>query len=206
MLRQLRRRLDARFDAWARRRTPASLPVSFDRHRIYVLPTRFGLFFGVLLLVMGAGALNYNNNPALLLCLLLAGAGIASLLQAQLQLGGLEIHAIGAEPVPAGSPLQLRVHARAQAGRERRGLRVECAGAAATLLLDNGTGEATCCFPRGRAVGWIRAGCASPPRGRSGWRGPGPTPGPIRRCWSIPRPKRPDLRCRQAKANARSRA
>ena len=115
MLRQLRRRLDARFDAWTRRRTPASLPVRFDRHRIYVLPTRFGLFFGVLLLVMGAGALNYNNNPALLLCLLLAGAGIASLLQAQLQLDGLEIHAIGAEPVPAGSPLQLRVHARAQA-------------------------------------------------------------------------------------------
>jgi uncharacterized protein (DUF58 family) len=147
MLRQLRRRLDARFDAWTRRRTPASLPVRFDRHRIYVLPTRFGLFFGVLLLVMGAGALNYNNNPALLLCLLLAGAGIASLLQAQLQLDGLEIHAIGAEPVPAGSPLQLRVHARAQAGRERRGLRVECAGAAATLSMDNGTGEADLLLP-----------------------------------------------------------
>ena len=54
MLRQLRRRLDARFDAWTRRRTPASLPVRFDRHRIYVLPTRFGLFYGVLVLAMWA--------------------------------------------------------------------------------------------------------------------------------------------------------
>jgi len=157
MLRELRRRLDARFDAWTRRRTPALLPVRFDRHRIYVLPTRFGLFFGALLLVMGAGALNYNNNPALLLCLLLAGAGIASLLQAQQQLGGLEIHAIGAEPVPAGAPLQLRVHARAPTGRERRGLRVECAGHAATLSLDDGTGEADLALAT-TTRGWLDPG------------------------------------------------
>src|SRR5690606_30502820 len=73
----LLQRAHARFDAWVRRRTPAALPVRFDRHRIYILPTRFGAFFTALLLVMGVGALNYNNNPALLLCLLLAGAAIA---------------------------------------------------------------------------------------------------------------------------------
>ncbi len=154
---RLRRRLEARFDAWARRRGPASLPVRFDRHRIYVLPTRFGLFFSLLLLAMGAGALNYNNNPALLLCLLLAGAGIASLIQAQLQLSGLEIHAIGAEPVPAGSPLQLRVHARAGDGRERRGLRLAGGGQATGLALDHGTGEAD--LPLATSVrGWLDPG------------------------------------------------
>ncbi|WP_298573870.1 DUF58 domain-containing protein [uncultured Luteimonas sp.] len=157
MLQRLRRRLDARFDAWTRRRTPASLPVRFDRHRIYVLPTRFGLFFSLLLLTMGAGALNYNNNPALLLCLLLGGAGIASLLQAQLQLSGLEIHAIGAEPVAAGTPLQLRVHARADAGRERRGLRLECAGQATRMTLDNGAGEADLALATS-VRGWLDPG------------------------------------------------
>lgn len=157
MLSRLRQRARARFDAWARRRAPASLPVRFDRHRIYVLPTRFGLFFAVLLLVMGVGALNYNNNPALLLCLLLAGAGIASLVQAQLQLSGLEIHAIGAEPVAAGAPLQLRVHARAPAGRTRRGLRVACGGQAATLSLDDGAGEALLPLPT-LERGWLDPG------------------------------------------------
>ena len=153
----LRRRLEARFDAWTRRRSPGSLPVRFDRHRIYVLPTRFGLFFGALLLTMGVGALNYNNNPALLLCLLLGGAGLASLLQAQLQLADLEVHAIGAEPVPAGTPLQLRVHVRAPPGRVRRGLCVQCAGASTTLSLEAGAGEAD--LPLATAIrGWLQPG------------------------------------------------
>jgi hypothetical protein len=39
-----------------------------------VLPTRFGLFVATLLAAMLLGALNYNNNPALLLALLLAAA------------------------------------------------------------------------------------------------------------------------------------
>ena len=53
----------------ARPRRPEALPVTLDRHRIYVLPTGFGLFLGTLLAVMLLGALNYNNNPALLLAL-----------------------------------------------------------------------------------------------------------------------------------------
>src|SRR3546814_15354103 len=74
---------------------------------------------------MLAGALNYNNNPALLLALLLAGAANTSLFAAHLQLSGLQVIAIDAEPVAAGKPLQLGVHARAQAGRSRPGLPVE---------------------------------------------------------------------------------
>src|SRR5690606_5912817 len=158
---RLRQRMRARFDRWVRRRTPAALPVRFDRHRIYVLPTGFGAFFTMLLLTMGLGALNYNNNPALLLCLMLAGAAIASLLQAQLQLGGLEVHAIGAEPVAAGTPLQLRVHVRAAPGRGRRGLRVDCAGSRAVLSLDEGAGGAAPAPPtrppRRRARGRLQA-------------------------------------------------
>ncbi|MCA0393370.1 MAG: DUF58 domain-containing protein [Proteobacteria bacterium] len=157
MLAALRRRARARFDAWARRRNPGALPTRFDRRRIYVLPTKFGLFFTVLLATMGIGALNYNNNPALLLCLLLVGAAIASLLHAHLQLSGLEVHAIGAEPVPAGTPLQLRVHVRAAPGRERRGLRVETAEAGATLSLDEGAGEAVLPLPT-HVRGWLDPG------------------------------------------------
>lgn len=146
--------LRSRLERLVRPRRPEPLPVRFDRHRIYILPTPFGAFFVALLLTMALGALNYNNNPALLLCLLLAGAGIASLLHAQLQLGGLEIHAIGGDPVPAGAALQLRVHARARPGRERRGLQAACLGGAATLSLDNGAGEAVIAIRTARR-GWM---------------------------------------------------
>ena len=127
-----------------RPRAPESLPVAIDRRRVYVLPTRFGMFYAVLLLGMAAGALNYNNNPALLLCLLLGGAGLASLIAAQMQLTGMSITAIDAEPVPAGQPLLLRVHLQAEPSRVRRGLRVDHdeMDESSLLNLDQGRGEA----------------------------------------------------------------
>ncbi|RPE81252.1 DUF58 domain-containing protein [Vulcaniibacterium tengchongense] len=148
---------------WARPREPEPLPAAFHRRRIYVLPTRFGLFYAALLLAMLGGALNYNNNPALLLGLLLGGAGLASLVAAQLQLSGLAVSAIDAEPVAAGRPLRVRVHAQAAPGRARRGLRVDddgalgCDGdaavAPAVLNLEHGRGDCELALPTQRR-GW----------------------------------------------------
>jgi uncharacterized protein (DUF58 family) len=152
--RQVEQRLKARFRTWARPRQPEALPVLLDRRRVYVLPTRFGLFFAVLLLAMWLGALNYNNNPALMLALLLAGAANTSLLAAHLQLTGLQIVAIDAEPVPAGAMLELHVYVRADPGRVRRGLRVQCGDASSVLSLVEGNGQATLSLSTIRR-GWL---------------------------------------------------
>ena len=120
MLANMRRRLQA----WMRPRGPEALPVQLDRHRIYVLPTASGLFFALLLGTMLLGALNFNNNPALLLALLLAGTTLASLIAAHLQLSGLRIEAISAEPCSVGDNLQLRIALMASDTRVRRGLRL----------------------------------------------------------------------------------
>jgi len=109
----------------ARPRAPEPLPVQLDRRRIYVLPTRFGVFVGALLLAMLLGALNYNNNPALLLALLLGTAAVASTIMAHLQLSGLRLEAVGAEPAPAGQPLQMHLSLDSRDARTRRGLLIE---------------------------------------------------------------------------------
>ena len=150
-------RVFQRLQQLARPRTPEALPARLDRRRIYVLPTAFGLFFFALLLTMGVGALNYNNNPALLLCLLLAGTALASLLHAHLQLSGLAVQAVDAEPVAAGRPLALRVHVRADPGRPRRGLEVRAGDTAAALHLDDGAGEAVIELPTMQR-GWLDVG------------------------------------------------
>lgn len=157
----MRERASRQWRTWmrvlTRPRDPEPLPAEFDRRRIYVLPTRFGLFYGVLLTVMLAGALNYNNNPGLLLALVLVGAGLASLFGAQLQLTALRIVAVDAAPVPAGTTLQVRVHAQADAGRVRRGLRVDVdddVESDAILNLTEGRGEAVLAFPTERR-GWF---------------------------------------------------
>lgn len=145
-----------RMQAFTRPRDPETLPARFHRRRVYVLPTRFGLFYGTLLLVMAGGALNYNNNPGLLLALVLVGAGLASLFAAQLQLEDLRIVAIDAAPVAAGTPLEVRVHAQADPGRARRGLQVDYEpGAQPSLLnLADGAGQATVAFATQRR-GWF---------------------------------------------------
>ncbi|HDS0948158.1 TPA: DUF58 domain-containing protein [Stenotrophomonas maltophilia] len=139
----------------ARPRAPEALPQRLDRRRIYVLPTRFGLFVAVLLAAMLLGALNYNNNPALLLALLLAAAAIASTIAAHLQLSGVQVDAISAEPVAAGQPLRLRVDLSLRDPRARHGLELQVGDSQAwTDLPAQGRGEVELDIPTERR-GWL---------------------------------------------------
>ncbi|WP_372012829.1 DUF58 domain-containing protein [Pseudoxanthomonas sp. 10H] len=153
-LRELRMRLQA----LERPRAPEPLPVRIGRRRIYVLPTRFGLFYGLLVAGMALGALNYNNNPALLLALLLGAAGLASLIAAHLQLSGLHLDAVSAEPVAAGDPLWLRLTLSCRDGRRRRGLRGDVDGADAWAATgEDGMAELSLPVPT-RRRGWLHPG------------------------------------------------
>lgn len=109
----------------ARPRSPEILPVGLDRRRVYVLPTGFGYFYAALVLAMAMGALNYNNNPALLMALLLGATGMASLIFAHLQLSGLRVDAVSADPVFAGESMLVHASLSARDGRLRRGLRLD---------------------------------------------------------------------------------
>ena len=109
---------------FVRGRKPETLPIALDRKRIYVLPTRHGLLVGALLLAMLLGALNYNNNPALMLAFLLLAVAHNSVVMAHLQLSGLRITALHAEPVHAGETLALRLRIDTGA-RSREGVVIE---------------------------------------------------------------------------------
>lgn len=121
-MRHIRQRLLEGFQRLARPRRRELLPVVLDRRRIYVLPTRFGLFYAALVLAMLAGALNYNNNPALMLALVLAGTGLASLFAGHRRLSGLRVATVEAAPVAAGTPMPVRWHVEADPESPRDGL------------------------------------------------------------------------------------
>lgn len=118
--------------ALTRLRRAESLPITLDRRRIYVLPTLFGLAFGSMLMVMALGALNYNNNPALLLTSLLAAMAVLSMLVGFRNLDRLSLRSVRAAPCHAGEPLQVELAFDA-ASRQREALRIE-AGAGSALL------------------------------------------------------------------------
>jgi uncharacterized protein (DUF58 family) len=118
---------EARLPALTRLKRPEILPIHLDRHRIYVLPTRFGLLYSAVLIVMLLGALNYNNNPALLLTCLLGAASYQSVFQAFRMLNRLDLQALRAQPCHAGDPLHVSLHFGTNA-RRRRSLRLQTEG------------------------------------------------------------------------------
>jgi uncharacterized protein (DUF58 family) len=147
---------ERRLPALTRLRKPESLPIRLDRRRVYVLPTGFGITFALLLFVMLLGALNYGNNPALLLTCLLAAASGASLFAGFRVVNGLSLARLSAGECHAGDALALRL--RFETSRARPGLilRRDATETAFSLAPDDGE-EIVFAIPAA-ARGWLRPG------------------------------------------------
>lgn len=103
-----------RFDQWIldrvrQKRGSPELPFTLEYRHIYVMPTRFGVWFGVLLAITGLGGLNFNNNMALMLGFMLASIAQLTTLLAYRNLSGLTLIGHRAPPIFAGQPAQFKV-------------------------------------------------------------------------------------------------
>lgn len=103
-----------RFDNWVldrvrRKRGLTELPRTLEYRHIYIMPTRFGYWFGALLALTAIGGLNFNNNMTLLLAFLLAAISQLTTLLAYRNQAGIRIDAIRATPVFAGEVARFRV-------------------------------------------------------------------------------------------------
>ncbi|MDB6089707.1 MAG: hypothetical protein JWN85_2491 [Gammaproteobacteria bacterium] len=89
----------ARLRAWIRRRQGAdALPLTLERRRLYILPTRAGLGFGVLLLFMLLAGLNYGSSLALFLTFLLCGFVLVTMHLCHRNLLGTSLRTAAAAP------------------------------------------------------------------------------------------------------------
>ncbi|MGV6826939.1 MAG: DUF58 domain-containing protein [bacterium] len=95
--------LQATVRQWMRSvRTDARGNATIGHRQVYILPTRYGLLFGTLLLAMLIGSMNYANNPAFGLTFLLTGFAIHMLYSTWYNLLGLSIRWQSSSPVFAG--------------------------------------------------------------------------------------------------------
>ncbi|MDA3895744.1 MAG: DUF58 domain-containing protein [Desulfobacteraceae bacterium] len=79
-----------------------TLPLSFNRHRVYILPTIHGYLFLFILFVMLLGSINYNNNLGFLLVFLLGSITLVSMIHTYRNLLGIAILSVSAKSVFAG--------------------------------------------------------------------------------------------------------
>lgn len=117
-------RAERRLPALTRRRAPEPLPIELHSRRVYVVPTRFGLFFGATLAAMLLGALNFNNNGALLLTFVIAGAALLSLQRTVANLRGIRLDSLQGSPVHAGDTVQLTLNFASDGSAQRSRIRL----------------------------------------------------------------------------------
>ncbi len=118
--------LSARMARWVRKRQgPDQLPVTLERRRLYILPTRAGLAFAALLFLMLLAGLNYANSLALFLTFLLTAFALVAMQQCHRNLLGAELTAAIAPAVFAHTPGRLDVTLASRGPQAR--LRLEAA-------------------------------------------------------------------------------
>lgn len=95
--------LRLRFSTWVSRLGRHNVaPATLAYRSIYVLPTRNGLMFALLLFVMWLGAINYGNNMIFALTFLLASLALITILHTFRNLRGLKVSVLPPKPVFAG--------------------------------------------------------------------------------------------------------
>lgn len=136
LFKSLRNRVRQRADNWIVRHSPQQKgPIRLHRRRIFILPTRGCLYFGLMVIVMLLVAMNYSNSLGFVLTFLLAGAGLVGMHHTYRNLLALAIDARVPDDVFAGQNAYFPVILHNAASSTRYAVRVQCQS-------DNGDGTA----------------------------------------------------------------
>jgi uncharacterized protein (DUF58 family) len=95
----MKRYLRGRMAQWIRKRQGLdALPLTLSRRRLYILPTRTGVGFSLLLTLMLVAGLNYANSSALFLTFLMTGFTLVTMHQCHRNLLGAQLVTATADP------------------------------------------------------------------------------------------------------------
>lgn len=152
--------LAARARGWLRsEQGDASGRAEIKGRRIYILPTRYGVLFAMLLFLMLIGALNYDSNPAYLLTFFLVSIGLNAMYLTWRNLRGVQVQLLHSEPVFCGQDVELRFQLRSGDHTERPAIqvRIDDLLAADDLPEDGDQRTLKLALPTGRR-GWLYPG------------------------------------------------
>jgi uncharacterized protein (DUF58 family) len=113
---------------------PETGPVVLGQRRVYILPTGGGLMFGVTILLMLVGSINYNLSLGYVLVFLLAGNGMVSMLHTWRNLARISLRPGKASSVFAGELAVFRIHVDNPSPFPRTSLAVQLTGLQAVFF------------------------------------------------------------------------
>lgn len=127
------------YNLLVRPRHPETGTIFLAQRRVYILPTRHGLTFGLALVLMLIGSINYNLSLGYVLTFLLAGMGVVSILHTFRNLAHLYVSAGRVEPVFAGDTARFELHLENRRNMARHSIQLTC-----------GEGSTVCEIPANR--------------------------------------------------------
>lgn len=86
------------------------LPLKINWRRVFILPTKPGLFFGFIAFLMLIASLNFNNNMGLMMTFLLVGLAQVALYRVFFNVRSLIVHHVTAQPVFLGQKATYIIH------------------------------------------------------------------------------------------------
>lgn len=134
----VRERLQQRWQRWWEARLPCSDTLALTHRNLYILPTRAGWAYAVVVVVLLLASINEQINLGYGLTFLLAGTALVGLHQTHANLHGLTLQLRAPTPVHAGQPLPLQVQLQVADRRPSRlGLRLRLGTTAIDAELDS---------------------------------------------------------------------
>jgi uncharacterized protein (DUF58 family) len=142
------------FYRWvSRRHAPEPGVVFLSQRRVYILPTRQGLGFGAVVVLLLIGSINYNLSLGYVLTFLLAGLGIVTILHTFRNLAHLYVSAGRVAPVFAGDAARFELVLDNKSDLDRHSIELLC-----------GTARADCGVPA-RQQRWVELSLKTEKRG-----------------------------------------
>lgn len=120
----VQKQLRKRWQRWLDRRIPPATQVTLNHRSIFILPTRTGVLFTVLLLLLLVTAINYQNSLIYALTFWLFSVGLAAMLFTFRNLAGLTLAAGHTTPVFAGETVGLPLRLEASGVRWHEALEI----------------------------------------------------------------------------------
>lgn len=144
--------------SWFRVSTTINLTTTLSRRYIYIIPTRFGWLFALLLIGVLTGAINYAISLGFAMTFLLAGLGAISMLHTWRNLANLKISAKQANPVFAGEQATFEFSVYEEQNRARYSIYAKFPGLEPDIQDIAALGEATfkLALPS-QQRGWLKA-------------------------------------------------
>jgi uncharacterized protein (DUF58 family) len=131
----LRQAMVMRLTRWAARRHGTdSLPITIDRRRIYIVPTRFGIALALLLIAMLLAGLNYNSNLGLAFGFLLTSLALVAMHHCHRNLLGLGVNVSGDVDAFAGGYARFEFVLHNDSAVEHRDIEIHCGSDAAATI------------------------------------------------------------------------